>query len=434
MPLSLPTQIAYGIGQIASQTFRDLPSLLLLFFMTNVLGIEPALAGVTVFVPKLAGGILFDFSVGILSDRWLGTIKRRSWLLAGAATAPAVMVALFHVPAAIPIVQSLYIAAVFTLYMAVFASFSVPYLALAADLDLSSRARTMLMAWRMIFISVGVLVAGAFAPAYVQMRGGGQPGYEAMALALGLICASALAIGWIGARRAEREVGLGHRAAESPLTIETFKQALSQKRFAVLAGATLLQLAGSGMAYAALLYFLTYNMANADPFNTIGIVVLLASLGIILGQPLWVGLASRMNRRSIYAIAALIHAGANIGWGLSTHFGLTAIFGFALLLGIGNSGWALMGNSIMVDIAGEGRTGIYTSSWMVIDKAGFALGGSLVLGIILSLFGFDAAAAAMHHHQSASAYTGILVGFAILPALLNVVGAAMISFSRCDLK
>ena len=89
---------------------------------------------------------------------------------------------------------------------------------------------------------------------------------------------------------------------------------------------------------------------------------------------------------------------------------------------------------MMVDIAGGGRTGIYTSSWMVIDKVGFALGGSLLLGIILSLFGFDATAAAMQQHQSALAYSGILIGFAIVPALLNLIGAAMIRFSRCDLK
>lgn len=43
--LSLPTQIAYGAGQVAGQVFRDVPSLLLLFFMTSVLGVSPALAG-----------------------------------------------------------------------------------------------------------------------------------------------------------------------------------------------------------------------------------------------------------------------------------------------------------------------------------------------------------------------------------------------------
>ena len=50
--LSLPTQIAYGAGQVAGQVFRDVPSLLLLFFMTSVLGVSPALAGSAIFCPS----------------------------------------------------------------------------------------------------------------------------------------------------------------------------------------------------------------------------------------------------------------------------------------------------------------------------------------------------------------------------------------------
>ena len=39
--LGLGGQVGYGFGQIAGQVFRDVPSLLLLFFMTTVLGISP---------------------------------------------------------------------------------------------------------------------------------------------------------------------------------------------------------------------------------------------------------------------------------------------------------------------------------------------------------------------------------------------------------
>ncbi len=425
--LRLPTQIAYGAGQIAAQTFRDVPSLLLLFFMTNVLGIAPAVAGSAIFFPKLAGGILFDATAGVLSDRWLTRFKRRNWLIGGIIAAPAAMIALFHVPAGSAALQTGYVAVIFTFYMAVFASFSVPYLAVAADLALTSRARTMLMAWRMVFISVGVLIAGAVAPAYVQQQGGGQAGYEAMALLLGVICSAALAIAWFGARRAEAEVGYAQREADPPLTLSSAAKAIAEPRFALLAGVTVLQLMGAGMAYAALLYFLTYNMASANPYGDIGIVVLLASAGIILGQPLWVAASARIGRKAVYIIAALLHAAANVGWGLSTTIGVEAIYGFALLLGIGNSGWALMGHSIAVDIAGEGRTGIYTSSWMAIDKIGFALGGTFALGLILSAYGFDASLAAQGLAQSSSAYMGVFVGFAVIPALTNVIAAAVIA-------
>ena len=80
---TVPVQIGYGIGQIAGQVFRDLPSLLLMFYMTTVLGIRPDVAGVVIFVPKLVIGLTADMSVGILSDRLRNRVARRWWLLAG---------------------------------------------------------------------------------------------------------------------------------------------------------------------------------------------------------------------------------------------------------------------------------------------------------------------------------------------------------------
>lgn len=39
---------------VASQLFRDAPSLLLLFYPTNVMGIAPAIAGMAIFVPEVS--------------------------------------------------------------------------------------------------------------------------------------------------------------------------------------------------------------------------------------------------------------------------------------------------------------------------------------------------------------------------------------------
>lgn len=78
--LPLLVHAGYGAGQIAGQVFRDAPSLLLLFFMTNALGVEPALAGAAIFFPKLFWGLISDLTVGLVSDRWKAKIRghRRS--------------------------------------------------------------------------------------------------------------------------------------------------------------------------------------------------------------------------------------------------------------------------------------------------------------------------------------------------------------------
>ena len=145
--LRLGGQVGYGVGQLAGQIFRDVPSLLLLFFMTTVLGIAPVVAGAAVFVPKLIWGVGSDMAVGVLSDRWQRRIARRWWLLIGATGAPLAMIALFHVPQASTAIRLAYVAGVFSLYMMVFATFSVPYLAIAGELTRTAAQRNVLMAW-----------------------------------------------------------------------------------------------------------------------------------------------------------------------------------------------------------------------------------------------------------------------------------------------
>jgi GPH family glycoside/pentoside/hexuronide:cation symporter len=425
--LSLPTQIAYGAGQIAGQVFRDVPSLLLLFFMTSVLGVSPALAGSAIFLPKLIGGVVFDVSAGLLSDRMQSRFARRHWLLIGALAAPAAMIALFHVPEGTETAIAGYVAVAFALYMAAFASFSVTYLAVAGDLQLTPHQRTVLMAWRLAFTAIGVLVAGAVAPGYAAASGGGRTGYEAMALMLAGLCTVSLLIGWWGAGRAERAVGV-RPAPQEQLTLSAALIALADRRFSVLALVNLLQLVAAGMAYAGLMYFITYNLGITDALSRVGPVVLISCLGIIIAQPLWVRLADRLGKRRAYVLAALIHASAHLGWAMASWGGLPVLYGFALVLGIGNSGWAMLGFSMVGDIAGEGKAGLYSAVFIALDKIAFALGGALIIGLILSAFGFDAAAAAQGGPQPASALTGILIAFALAPAALNVIAAA--AFAR----
>ncbi len=420
--LSLPAQVGYGTGQIAGQVFRDVPSLLLLFFMTSVLGINPALAGSAIFLPKLIGGILFDVSAGLMSDRWQGRFARRNWLLIGMLAAPVALILLFNVPEGSEGQRALYVAGIFAVYMAAFASFSVPYLAFAGDLRLTPNQRTVLMAWRLAFTAIGVLVAGAVAPGFAAAQGGGEAGYAAMALMLAVICAVSLLIGWWGAGKAAHDVGV-EVVAQEKLSFRAAFTALGDQRFLPLALVNLLQLTGAGMAYAGLIYFMTYNLALSDALAKVGPVVLLSCVGIVAAQPFWVKLSARYGKKSCYVAAALVHAVAHLGWAAATWGGLPMLYGFALLLGIGNSGWALLGFSMLADLAGEGKAGLYSAVFIALDKIAFALGGALIIGLILAAFGFDSAAAARGEPQPASALTGILLAFSITPALCNILAA-----------
>lgn len=426
---SLANQIGYGAGQVAGQVFRDLPSLLLLFFMTTVLGIAPATAGVTIFVPKLLFGTIFDVSVGILSDRLRRKIARRWWLFAGALLSPLAMILLFHVPEGSETLKLAYVAGTFSLYMAVFASFSVPYLAMAGDLTSNASQRNVVMAWRLVFTAVGVLVAGALAPAVIEMRGGGQSAYEDMALVLAAICPISLLIAFFSSAGTAKAAAASARPALAERL--SFKQALSillAPRFSVLLLTNLLQLTGAGMAYASLLYFLTYNMGRADAFQMIGVIVIMACLGIILSQPLWVKLAGVMGKRKTYIVATILYLLTYIIWGFAASWGVMAAFVLSFVAAVGNSGWAMLGFSMMSDIASDDEeyAGLYSAAWIAADKIAFALGGTLLVGLTLATFGFDSVKAVAGLPQSDSAKWGIVMAFAVIPVTLNIIGACIL--------
>lgn len=422
--------VGYGIGQIAGQVFRDVPSLLLLFFLSTVIGIDVAIAGAAIFFPKFFFGIGSDMLVGIFSDRWKRRIARRWWLLAGALLAPLAMILLFHVPDGSDTLRISYVVVAFSLYMAVFASFSVPYLAMAGEMASTSADRTLLMAWRLVFTAIGVLIAGALAPTLVEHFGGGQAGYESMAVVLAVICPLSLLIAFFTAARPAAEVittdTLNARIARmSPREVVSV---LWRPRFRVLFTANLLQLIGSGMGYASLMYFLSYNMGRKDALSVVGLIVLAACAGIIVAQPMWVWAAGRFGKVKAYVAGSIIYSLSYLVWMVSAEAGVAFAVFLSFTAAIGNSGWAMTSFSMLADISSEDEdnAGLYSAAWVAADKIAFALGGTLLVGLTLSAFGFDTQAAMAGAPQSEAALMGVAVAFGLLPPLLNMSGALLL--------
>lgn len=424
--LTLGGQVGYGVGQIAGQIFRDIPSLLLLFFLTNVVGMDVALAGTAIFLPKLVFGVGSDFAVGMLSDRLKGRVPRRYWLLVGAVLAPVVLNLLFRVPDGDNTLRAGWVIVTFSLYMMVFATFSVPYLAIAGELASNERQRTVLMAWRLVFTAVGVLTAGAVAPTLVEHYGGGAGGYKQMALVLSIIASASLLLAFFGiGRNAGGAIGV---TATPPLRLGALAGLFAKRRFASLFAANFLQLTGSGMGYATMLYFLTYQSGRADALQLIGVIILSACAGIIAAQPMWVWAAARFGKPPAFIAGSVIYALSYMIWLTQAQQPIWVAYLLAFTAAIGNSGWTVIGFSMLADISAEDadHSGLYSAAWIAADKIAFALGGTLLTGLVLSAFGFDAARAVAGLPQSESAVLGVGLAFGLIPPLLTLMGAAII--------
>src|SRR5262245_21176511 len=97
-PPTLVEQAAFGAGGMASAIFTTVPGLVLLYYLTDTLGVAAALAGLVVAAPRLVD-LLSNPLVGRLSD---GTVSRwgprRPWMFVGGLLLPITFVLLFWSP------------------------------------------------------------------------------------------------------------------------------------------------------------------------------------------------------------------------------------------------------------------------------------------------------------------------------------------------
>ncbi len=66
--LSWSVRLAYGVGDFYGGSSVTVVSLLYLFFLTNVVGLQPLLAGTVMLIGRIADGLV-DPLLGALTDR-----------------------------------------------------------------------------------------------------------------------------------------------------------------------------------------------------------------------------------------------------------------------------------------------------------------------------------------------------------------------------
>lgn len=422
------TKAGFGLGQIAGQLFRDVPSLLLLFYLTSVMGIEPAIAGAAIFVPKVLFGALFDLWIGLTSDRMAARFPRHRWLLLGGLAAPAAMLGVFAVPhAALPF-QIAWVFVTFSAYMAVYSSFSVPYLAQFAEMSSDPQERTELMAWKHGFSGVGLLLSSSLAPMMVGMLGGGRSAYLSTMLAIGLACLVCLLAAWRFAARIPARTDNAR-----PLALRDLPSALTDRRFVVLCLSAVIMTVAAGVSYACFAFFVKFAMGRSDAFAQMGIMSAIMAFAVMAGAPLWVFVARHLGKKNTYLLAACGHGLTLLAWSQLIGAPIAVAWLLAGIMATFNAGWGLIILSLLSDAIaaareqrGENRAGSYSAIWSIIEKAGIALGGTLLAGALLSASHFDAEAAKQGVAQTAEAISGIVFAYAILPGLAKLAAAALI--------
>ena len=169
--LSMGTKIAYGVADLGIALLTASIQFFLLFYYTDILGIDPGIAGTALLVGKLTWDAINDPLVGYFSDRTRSRWGRRKpYMLIGAIPFGLTMWLLFSLPPGLTGASAfLAILGSFLLVDTTQTLVSVPYYALSAELTLDYDERTSLISIRMIFTVLGYILGAAATTAVAGM-------------------------------------------------------------------------------------------------------------------------------------------------------------------------------------------------------------------------------------------------------------------------
>jgi Na+/melibiose symporter-like transporter len=436
MERALPrkTLATYAIGSLGTGGFATLPGLVLVFFLTDTLGVAALAAGLLVTLAKV-WDVVIDPVIGARSDASLATRgSRRPWMIVGSLALPVFFVLTFAVPAGVdPVVAGVWVMVAFLLTATAFSLFQVPYIALPAELVAGYDERTKLISARVVVLTIAILLFGAGAPEIRDAFGDDEhAGYLVMALVAGVVIGAGMLISSFVAPR-----GVTGVAVQRTSIVAGYREGLHALRrsqpFRALLLTFLLQGLATGLMLAGAQYVATWVLGA-------GVAILFASLiaPALLFAPIWALISRRIGKERSFALASLLFGVAALSMVLLIWVPGPWVYAPVALAGAGYAGMQSLPMSMLPDVIshdakshGEGNAGTFGGVWTAGETTGMALGAT-VLTIVLAISGYLESTGAQQVVQPESAIAGIVLSFSVVPAL--ILAASLIPFARYPLR
>ncbi|MTE11860.1 MFS transporter [Nocardia sp. CT2-14] len=423
--------LVYATGSIGMGVWITVPGLLLLYFLTRTLGVSPLLAGLTLVLPKIVD-VLIHPLFGYLSDRQARRAGHRRGMLRAGLPLGLAMLAMFTVPQGFSGPSAaLWVGGWLVTGNLLFAAFQVPYLTTPSDLPVGYHERTRVFMFRMLMLTVGLLGAGAAAPALVHA--GGRADYARMALILAVVMIAAGVIGLAGVRRLTERRGFRVQAEVSHAGLGDLRNTLRDSSFRALVLSYLLTGTTTHLFLAAVPFYTEYVVRDKD--LTAILVAGFLSPALFAG-PGWMWLSRRIGKQRGLLLAQGIFIAGSLALLPGSAATPAVSVAIVAVLGIAFAGLQLLAFAMVPDAVaaaetrGSARAGSYTGVWTATDAFGSAL-GPYAYSAVLTLGGFVSATEGHAAAQSDTARTAILLGFTVLPTLLMVL--AFLFQRRCAL-
>jgi GPH family glycoside/pentoside/hexuronide:cation symporter len=386
--LRVSTKLGFGAGEFSSSVFFTVTTVVLIFFLTDNVGLSATLAGTALLVGKLWDAVI-DPVIGYLSDRTRTRMgRRRPWLLFAAVPFAVTFALMFRNPG-FSSQTSLFLWTLFS-FMALSTAYpcaNIPYNALLPDLTRDFNERTSVTGYKTIFAVAGTLIGAGVAVPLIGLFPNKDTGYFAM----GIVFAVLILVSVLSPFFAVKEPPLPTTLAKQGI-FASYREAFSNRPFILILIVWMLNTIGVGVVMAAMIYYFKYIFGNEQLITPILLVLVLTA---VLFVPITVRISEKIGKRETYIIGMFIAAAAILAFSFFAHIIGVVYSGFIIFFaGIGFSThyvmpWSIVPDTIEYDYSRHGvrREGIFYGLWIFVIKVGGALSGFIV-GIVLDSFGY----------------------------------------------
>ena len=420
--LSVWNKLKFGVGDFGMSAVTALLQFYMLFYYTDVVGIDPGVAGTAILVGKLTWDMVNDVLFGYIEDRVTTRWGRRRPFLMFCALP---LAGSFWLTLSLPkgmsnVVAFFAIIGTFMLYDTFNTLIVTAYYAMTAELTTDYDERTSISTYRMMFNVVGYILGAGITTALAAWISGAagisvQAGWSRVGLIFGLLAGVTVLIPALFVR-------VGPAVSEEPTTMPPMRAILStlkNKPFTRYLIITMFMSTAFTLVTTMLPYYLIYQMDMAD-VQALVMLLLLGTLAIFIIPCSKV--SARIGKARTYALGIAIACAALLAAFLAPYRAQVLICFVAFVAGVGFSSQWVCPHSMMPDVieydelaTGERREGIYYGMNAMVSKITGAL-GSAICGWGLQLTGYVENAA-----QTETALFGIRFLFALLPAILLLI-------------
>lgn len=424
--------LGWGVGSLGIAVLYNTTNMLMLRYLVDYVGIAAALASSLIAFSKIYDTVT-DPLMGVISDRTRSPLgRRRPWLLVGTFLCTLALPILFITPQLTPTLTTVWVVFGLLFYATAYTVFSVPYMAMPAEMTDSPHMRSVIFSWRVKAIAIGQVAAGGAAPSLIVYFGGGAQGHAGMSLVLAAIILTASLICFRYTRDA-RALPLSSRKTNPGFMVQV-RTLFGDGNLRLLLSAKMIHLVSVAFAGSSFAFFTLRVLELPDTY--LSLYIISSSVAIFASAGLLASLSGRIGKQNTYSACVALYAIVGTSW-LFAPVGEAAIpiviRGF--LQGLGGAGMMLIAQSLLADVMaddrarhGVAREGVYAGLYTTIEKLSYAFGIAIV-GLLLSGAGYIGGMAD-GITQPQAALDVIRWSVSIIPAGLAVLAAVIMHFVR----